>query len=531
MRTELIYPCPPGFNGRLAGLYRFISGRPLNGHRYTDATFFRAGTMATDISGKANRYQLLAGWQRLAIRVAKSWSFRRQVIEPLAISVATVTKSPHAVGHGRAIHSRVTMARDFRDNPEGVLATIHLPKGWLADKGDMARLNDVVARQLQVDELVATWKAHGHKPTVEYRMPVQPPASVTFAEMKDVDSPDPILGVGAASHVEVFSLELESPHLLIGGGTGAGKSVLMAWLVGQFMRMGYGVLAFDSKFISHMWLRRIPGVHYAAETEELHEGLLWLDRELLRRARFVASGGNPDELAPLVAVLEEMNGATNRLRSYWKNDLGGQGMSPALTALGNLSSMGRELRLHILMAGQSMTSKATAGVENRENFGARALARATANQWKMLAPQIRPAPLKRRAPGRWHLVVGDTLKEFQVPFVNLKDPVMVAELIEWATAGAPILDVPAMMAGLMTTIYANEDSPWSGSKSSVLGVGLSDYVMDRPGLTLTQLQNWRQRFAEAFPEAIGTRGRATLYAPADLDAFVASRLREPADPG
>jgi len=455
------------------------------------------------------------------------------VIEPLAISVATVAKSPHTVGHGRAIHSRVAMAKNFRDNedPSAVVAKINLPKGWVADPGDVARLDRVVAKELQVDDLVATWKAHGRKPCVEYRMPVSPPSKVTFAEMKGMDNEDPILGMGAKAHVEVFSLGLESPHLLIAGGSGAGKSVLMAWLVGQFMRKGYGALVLDAKFISHMWLRRVPGVHYAAETEELHETLLWLDSELLRRARFVATGGNPDELVPLVAILEEMNGATNRLRAYWKNELDGKNMSPALTALGNLSSMGRELRLHILMAGQSMTGKATAGVENRENFGARALARATANQWKMLAPQIRPAPLKRRAPGRWHLVVGDVLKEFQVPFVDLKDEAMVAELIDWATSGAPVQDVPAMMAGLMTTTYENEDSPWSGSKSSSLGVGLNDYVMDRPGLTLTQLQNWRQRFAEAFPEAVGTRGRATLYAAEDLDAFVASRLREPVDPG
>src|SRR3982751_1985852 len=61
----------------------------------------------------------------------------------------------------------------------------------------------------------------------------------------------------------------------------------------------------------------------------------------------------------------------------------------------------------------------------------------------MLAPQIKPAPLKKNGPGRWHLVVGDTLLEFQAPFMDIKG--QPERLIEWATSGASIPEVPAMM--------------------------------------------------------------------------------------
>lgn len=554
-----LYPCPPGFNGRLAGAYRWFSGRPLNGHRYTDATFFRHGTMATDISGHASRYHLWPGWQRVAIvrlpamaspamaaaillghgtavailailailAVATAFvatrgrrRFRREVIEPLATAVATVTKQRHVAGRG---HQRITVARDFRDDPLATVA-IRLPMGWVADQGDMARIDRIVTRMLQVDSLVASWHAHGHQPHVQYALPVEPPKRVTFMDMLAMAdrSEDPLVGLGARGTPEAFSLQLDSPHMLIAGGTGAGKSVLLAWLIAQFMRKGAGILVLDAKFVSHMWLRRIPGVHYASETEELHNALLWLDGELLRRARLAATGTKPEEFIRLVAVLEEMNAATNRLRIYWRDELGGKGMSPAITAMGNISSMGRELLVHVLMAGQSMTSKGVGGPENRENFGARALARATANQWRMLAPQIKPAPLKRHAPGRWHLVVGDTLKEFQVPFVDLKNP---AELIAWATAGELIPDVSAMMLGLSSSIYESEEVPWSETKTTTL----AEYVRGRQGLTLAQLQKWRERHAETFPAAVGSQGRASLYDPADLDLFVLTRSERGAD--
>jgi hypothetical protein len=401
---------------------------------------------------------------------------------------------------------------------------------WPGDKGEMARISRAVANKLAMPDLVANWELGGHRPYVEYTQPEQPPASVDLAmakaKVEGLAGHELAMGVGTRHSLATFSLATESPHLLIAGGSGAGKSVLLAFLVGQLMRRGYGVLVLDAKFISHMWLRRVPGVLYAAEDEELHEGLLWLAGEVLRRARFIATGGDPDTLIPLVAVLEEMNAATNRLRSYWQGikSTGDPMMSPALTALGNISAMGRELRIHILMAGQSMTGKATAGTENRENFGGRALARATANQWRMLAPQIKPAPLKRQDPGRWHLVVGDSLKDFQVPFFDLKNEAAVADLIGWATSGDPVPDVVAMKEGLSSSTYQVPREPSSEAVSTPTGVSLSEFVAARPGLTLAQVQKWRERHADTFPEPTGAKGRASLYDEASLDQFVWARV-------
>jgi hypothetical protein len=558
------YPLPFGFNGKLAMPYRWLSGRPLNGHRYTDATGFRYGTTALDPSGHANSYQLLPGYKRflyarlpimlapgaavvtvtspresallgvglstLAIKeldkARRRRRFRKQVTEPLSIALSRVLRDGHVAGKG---HTWVHVPDDFRDN-EDALIKIMLPIGWVADDGDKARVVRTVSEQLALDGLTPSWTVGGHLPFVQLAVPPKPPKGVDFVQAVqaaiDLDEDDLMMGLGTGDMPVLFSLATESPHLLIAGGTGAGKSELLAWLVGLLMRRGYGIACLDAKFTSHMWLRKVPGVLYASESEELHEALLWLDAELLRRARFVASGGDPAELMPLLILAEEMNGASNRLRAYWKAE-GGTGMSPALTALANLSSMGREMRVHLLMAGQSMTAKAVGGPENRENFAGRALARATSNQWKMLAPQIKPAPTARQAPGRWHLVVGDTLKEFQAPFVDLKGKRTAdaeARLIEWATGGLPSWDVPAaMLEGV--GVPETEESPAQGW-SPPTGISLRTYA-EEAGMELSTLTRWRERRSD-FPMENGLgANRTKLYDRDHLRDYVRARLREP----
>jgi len=566
------YHLPWGFNGRLAGTYRWFSGRPMNGARYTDATGFRYGTMALDPSGHATQYQLLPGALRflyvrlplmlagpyalawllwplpmylvtLALVLLATWrvhrwrkrrAFRRDVIEPVSAAVSTVLQAKRVAGRG---HTWVAIPPGFRDDPDAKIM-INLPVAWTGEDGHKAALVRVVAAKLAMDELTPTWSLHGGQPSVTLAVPPAPPAMVDWlnarADADKIADGAVMVGYGPRDKVELFSLLLESPHMLINGGSGAGKSVFLAWLIGQFMRRGYGVLVLDAKFVSHMWLRRIPGVLYAAEDEDLHNALIWLDGELLRRARLVSSAADTDaasrSLVPLVAVLEELNSATNRLRAYWKKIKGPEdsALSPALTALANLANMGREMRVHILMAGQSLTAKSTGGPEGRESFGARALARATSNAWRMLAPQIKPAPVKRNRPGRWHLVVGDTLREFQVPFVDLKNeqaPDSVAKLIEWATGGLPVPDVAAMVLGSPTTTVSVE-TPTSEPVGESL-VSRRDYVTAR-GLEATWLKEQMRRSDAPQPVRTGPN-RTGLYRWEDLDAFVGQRLREPVE--
>jgi hypothetical protein len=456
-----------------------------------------------------------------------TWTFRRNVLSPVSAVLDPVIAADSPSGQGLVY---LDIPKNFRDDADAVIR-VHVPMDWTPSAADKTRVSTLLQERLSVDKLTATWTLSGRKPYGQFALPAKPPSAVSFADMMatadTAADTEIVMGQGTRGQVVTFDLGQESPHALLGAGSGAGKSELLAWMVGQFMRRGYGVLVLDAKFVSHMWLRRVPGVLYAAESEELHEALVWLDGELLRRARHVSAGGDPTGLVPLVAVLEEMNGATNRLRSYWRT-IKAQGdpmMSPALTALANLSAMGREMRVHVLMAGQSMTGKATGGAEARESFGARALARATANQWRMLAPQIKPAPVKAGPPGRWHLVVQDSLREFQAPFVDIKG--RPERLIEWATRGGKALpDVPAMMLGLGGGATRDETPPWSEAVPQ--GVSLREFA-DTENVDLAWLRRQVERRPEA-PQAVAEgANRVRLYAWEDLALFVMQRRGEGAE--
>ena len=558
------YALPLGFNGRLAGTYRWFSGRPLNGHRYTDATGFRYGTMATDLSGRATTFQLLPGYKRFlyarvpmmlapvvgaysvyepgqvglsvailgtlsvpkVVKARRSRRFRKDITEPVSAAVSGVLREGHEAGRG---HLWVHVPENYRDEPDAKIV-VRLPMAWTADKGDRTRIVDVVAERLQLEDITPSWQLYGATPSVVFSVPPKPPVSVSWDEaVDDLDKAKedgPVIGYGARSKLETFDLKLEAPHLMIAGASNAGKSETIAWIVCHFMRHGYGIMCLDAKYTSHMWLRKIPGVLYASENQELHDALVWLDQELVERARFISKGGDPATLVPLLAVLEEMNGASNRLRSYWRSIKASDEpmMSPALTALQNLASMGREMRVHIILAGQSLSAKAVGGPETRENFGGRMFGRATQAQWRMLAPQIKKAPAKQGPPGRWHIVVGETVREFQVPFSDIKGHE--ARLIEHATGGKEIPDVVEMMAAWDGGGGGEELNNSSSEPPTPAGISLRQYA-DESGINLATLQKWRERRSD-FPSWVGLGARGVqLFERDHLRAYARDRLREP----
>jgi hypothetical protein len=464
----------------------------------------------------------------------------------VAAGLSGVMRQKHEAGRG---HLWLNVPADFRDNPEAKIVA-RLPVSWLAEEGDKKRMTEVVSSRLALSDTSAAWKWDSGTHTVTWSVPPKPPGLVTFEDGKELlfalDDEAIALGLGPRNKRVEMSLKGDSPHAILAAGSGAGKSELLAFIVGQFMRRGSGVLVCDAKYISHMWLRSVPGVSYNSEPDEMHNALMWLDHEVSARARFVSMGGDPDSLEPLVAILEEMSSARNRLDTYWKSirATGQPALSPAMSAMANVANMGREVRVHVFMAGQSITAKVTGGPEGRESYAARMMARATSNQWGMLAKQIKPAPTKRQAPGRWHLVVGDTLTEFQAPFVDLKGDSLAAgqaeataRLIEWATGGLPQADVAAAVGAWSqdheflegggggtedgTNAQAEADAP-------PRGISLREFA-ETSGVELRTLNRWRERRSD-FPSWTAIGGRNThLFDPDHLRQYVAERLREPVE--
>ncbi|MER6405949.1 hypothetical protein ABT269_20925 [Streptomyces viridosporus] len=140
----------------------------------------------------------------------------------------------------------------------------------------------------------------------------------------------------------------------------------------------------------------------------------------------------------MLIPLEEINATMKQLARYWERirESGDPKVSPAVDALNEILYMGRQLRMHVLLVAQSATARALGGPEVREQFATRILARYSVNAWRMLAPEVHPAPKSTKHHDRAQVVIGGSARKTQVLFFTE------TEAREWATTGKKAADGP-----------------------------------------------------------------------------------------
>jgi hypothetical protein len=246
-----------------------------------------------------------------------------------------------------------------------------------------------------------------------------------------------------------------------------------------------------------------------------------------------------------------------QLARYWEKirESGDPKVSPAVDALNEILCMGRQLRMHVLLVAQSATARALGGPEVREQFATRILARYSVNAWRMLAPEVHPAPKSTKHHGRAQVVIGGTARETQVLFFTE------TEAREWATTGKKAADGPKLAALLTQPGPVHLQKPptpdtqpaaatadflagtWSTAATTAAdsagttpevsptapvdhdqAVGLREAAEHHLPYTLAAL-----RYARAndriFPEPVGKRGAELLYRVGDLKKWARNRPR------
>ncbi|MEU2591299.1 hypothetical protein ABZ649_05430 [Streptomyces albidoflavus] len=211
----------------------------------------------------------------------------------------------------------------------------------------------------------------------------------------------------------------------------------------QMLHHGSRVVVLDTKRISHPWAHGIDGVTYCRDVADIHDQLIALGQECRRRTHLADELGidaDPKAIGQrLLILLEEVNATMKMLARYWEKirESGDPKTSPALDALYEILYMGRQLRMHVLLVAQSATARALGGPEVREQFSTRILARYSVNAWRMLAPEVHPAPKSTKHRGRAQVVSGGSARETQILFFTE------AEAREWATTGKTVTDSSA----------------------------------------------------------------------------------------
>lgn len=594
------------------GIGRFLGGRDVDGIRRTDATFWHSGTrVLPKVEGRVARSSYRAGWQRLTFRVSflsaagggGSWIWAHQdtaqalwedtectlhALQTGGIGAASVA-AVGGLAYGILTRKRRELMREWVVPLHQALAVplgiaeqtdprryLHVPVNFNDDDAAIRidvpahlRFNedlvaDLIVKKLALENVSFTWRRAGKDTHVIVKKRHIPPKALRLSDhgMREIlaKMPEsaPLIGLGANRKKVSVDLDHDSPHVLVSAGTGGGKSTILRCICCQFIHHGALAYVLDYKRISHTWARGVPGVTYCRDIAEIHDALIHLVQEGRRRIRLAEQLGDdvlekePWRIGPrLVTLLEEVNATMAQLKRYWQRirESGDPKVSPAIDALAEILFMGRAVRLHVLLVAQSATARAIGGPEMRENFATRILVRYTLNAWRMLVPEISPAPAPTRHPGRVQIVLGGRAQETQV--LNLSD----AEAREWAMTGvhaqgeaspplpkpttpepAPVPPAPAPAADpdvltdvQSTTPQAPAPEPPPAAPSAPApddaAVGLRTAQAEHlPQLTLAALR-WARANDPDFPASVDKRGTELLYRVGDLKRWARNRPR------
>lgn len=577
-RTDSRWPLPYGFNGILQQPYRYIAGRPMNGHRYTDATWLHPATKSTDLSGHASWYNRLPGWKRslyfrlpppyLAVQGGHdlfTWSMRwiadhtpipapdfayheslfwdvtaqgmlaaplvaaaagfktyrrvqgrnwsREVTGPLANALAAL------VGQRAALHkSWLTVPRNYLDDG-GDPVVVHLPQSFVSTDAAHKRIVDTITSRLGMGDVLATWKMQGSDPKLELTEKPKPPNSVSFAELRDwmelAEEDEPVIGLGVGGSPFRISLKGDSPHIMVTGGSGGGKSVLVKAMVAHFLHHGARIVILDPKGDSHLWAKDLPGVTYAYRTPDIHTALLDLADEQARRIDDGHMGIRPAQR--LVVIAEEMNMGIPALRRHWEQvrTKADPKPSPAVAAANNLAFGGRSMLMNCIWVTQSSTAKAYGGSEARENFAVNCMARQSHRQWAMINKGI-PMPLPTKHMGRWTVTSAGEPSMVQV--IYLTDD----EARGWSLSGAPAA------AGVATAIarkgWSDVATPDEPTLEFNRLVTLRN-IAEQNDIPLKRVRGWAEKDADFPAVVLPAKGRyGAQYDEADVSLYLMSKL-------
>jgi hypothetical protein len=416
------------------------------------------------------------------------------------------------------------------ETPEPPPVRVFLFPGRITTEQDRKRFSVAVGSTLGMPDAKATWHAKGKRPFVELRPNLAPPPAVSFAQVRrHIEAAPftaPFMGLAPGSRPIGIDLDNNSPHTLLSGGSGTGKSVLLKNFAAQRMHNGAGSVMLDYKRVSHRWMHNLPGCVYAWRLADIHANLCAAGEELAHRLETVLPPGDDIDAEmrqfPTIDIyVEEINSTTNLLQAYWNTVLGGSGKSPAITALMTLVNMGREYCMHVWIAAQRASASVfgSNGGDLRESFQTRLMAKWTVQTWKMLAGN---AQYRRPIGGRgvWARVQDDEVEIVRVPFWTT------GEAREWAIQGTPCPVNPLPGGAHPATGDALTAEPDIAPQLVTLSGALPKLPPDNRGrkLSIDGLRTASRR-SPGFPEPriVGGKTRPSLY---DLDELIEWRTRQ-----
>lgn len=490
-------------------------------------------------------------WTWRAWHWARAWSHQRHHVTPVRRSLTAARLRPASVEverDGQAIRSVAVM----------------WPPEFELTADDQKQALAVVTSRLPIEAPVAAWKTKGRERSVTLT-PSEPPPDLVAWDGQIADAvgkagpAELVFGLGKRESKDrpypvVKASYSDSPHLIIAGGSGGGKSGLAAFLMLQELHRGSLIFNLDPKWISHLWLQDLPNVINAHEPWQLHLALEWLGRELHRRteAAYRSAGGTGrirGTFGPrIIAVCEELNYGMPGLKEHWRENRTKDGpkRSPALAGLSAMSCAGRASDMHEWLMAQMLTVEST-GVKDstvRGNAGIKAMVRYELPGWTAACGKHVPMPPPPTTPGRAQIVTAGAVRETQGPHLRLddKDEAVADEAVRWAreyAVSGVVAQIPTGPTGVPRELWPPSVL---GRDHRAISAGQGPESPRSTGTNPPPLMTLRRACVEGilpcsldaarkasqrsgFPEVRGWDGPAALYAEAELRAFQESKVR------
>lgn len=245
----------------------------------------------------------------------------------------------------------------------------------------------MVARRLRIEKIVssmlpgrwrARWDLEADKITFEVRptMPdmvlhqVDPTPPLTHSAYKAFKIP---IGVDEDGQIQHWQPAV-SPHCLVIGGTGSGKTSFQHTVLTHLAHAHWRVWVLDGKRIEFIGFDDWPNVELVADRVEHQVRMLHAAHELME-ARYTQLRNRTarlEDFEPLAIIIDEYATFKASVQRWYKTvkPKGAPAQAPVLELLSDLARLARSAKIHMLLGLQRPDVEFLGG-EMRDNFGAR----------------------------------------------------------------------------------------------------------------------------------------------------------------
>src|SRR5215207_976200 len=363
----------------------------------------------------------------------KLWETRqvyRDIIWPTAKTVARITGTKVGwTGARRMVQVPDNHGAKRAPDVPAEPIRIALPVGVPYTATMQRQIESAVAATTGTPNAEAEFHISKRAPYVLISPTLMPPTDIGYADIErhlnETTLSRILVGLGPGRRPIFWDYDNDSPHCLISGPPGSGKSTLVKFIEAQRMMHGAGVVGLDDKLISHLWMWQptlLPSVLYAGDIEPIHNASLKVQRELVARKRALAGGAI--QAMTIDVVIEEANFLMIQLAKYWKKEVkepGDSDVTEAVDALQDITYRGRELLLHAVWIGQRLEAYcfgARGGASVRNAVQNRALTDWGKPEWNMFGLGLPFQRCLRQGGGHWIDIKRRGAEQFQVPLLT-----------------------------------------------------------------------------------------------------------------